>query len=86
MWLVTTVLFVPLGKRSNSRSEMFYKIDPLKNLAILTGKQLYWKFFLINFIKKRLRRRCFLANFAKCLSTVFYIEHLPFIILFRNFM
>ena len=32
MWLVTTVLFVPLGKRSNSRSEMLYKIDPLKNL------------------------------------------------------
>ena len=25
MWLVTTVLFVPVGKRSNSRSQMLTK-------------------------------------------------------------
>ena len=52
-FLAYTVLFVPVGKRSNSRSQMFCKIDALKNPAILTGKRLGWRFFLINFIKKR---------------------------------
>ena len=81
------LLFVPVGKRSNSRLQMFYKIDPLKDLdAMFTGKHLYWRFFLINFIKKRLQLRCFPVNIAKCLSTAFCIEHLPFIIFFRNFM
>ena len=79
------MLFIPLGKRSNSRSEMFYKIYPLKNLAILTGKHMCWRFFLINFIKKRLRPRCFPVNFAKCLSTVFYIVFLNHcFVFFRN--
>ena len=80
------MLFVPVEKRSNSRSQMFCKIDALKNLAIFTGKHLRWRFFLINFIKIRLQHRCFPVNIAKCLSTAFYIEHLPFIMLFRNFM
>ena len=77
---------VRVGKRSNSRSQMFYKIDALKNLAIFTGKHLCWRFFLINFIKKRLQHRCFPMNIANCLSTGFYKEQLPFIMLFRNFM
>ena len=63
---------VPVGKHPNSRSQMFY--DALQNLAIFTGKHLCWRFFLINFIKKRLQHRCFPANVAKCLSTVFHIE------------
>ena len=84
--LATTVLFVPVGKCSNSRSQIFCKIDALKNLAIFTGKHLVWRFFLINFIKKRHQHRCFSVNVAKCLSTAFYIEHITFIILFRNFM
>ena len=75
MWLVTTVLSVPVGKRSNSLSQLFYKIDPPKNLAIFTGKHLCCRFFLVNFIKKRPRHMCFPMNIAKCLSTVF-----------RNFM
>ena len=74
MWLVTTV--VPVGKQSNSRSQMFYKIDALKNLAIFTGKHLCWRFFLINVIKKRLQHRCFPVNIAKCLSTAFYMEYI----------
>ena len=65
---------VPVGKHSNSRSQMFY--DALQNLAIFTGKQLCWRFFLINFIKKRLQHRCFPVNIAKCLSTAFYIEYI----------
>ena len=35
MWVVTTV--VPVGKHSSRRSQMFYKINALKNLAIFTG-------------------------------------------------
>ena len=66
MWLVTTVLFVLVGKHLNSRTQMFYKTDALKNFAIFTGKHLYWRFFLINFIKKRLQRRCFPVNIKKC--------------------
>ena len=67
---------VPVGKHSNSRSQKFYKINALKNLAIFTGKHLCWRFFLINFIKKRLQHRCFPVNIAKCLSTAFYIEYI----------
>ena len=54
---------------------MFYKIDAFKNLAILTGKHLCWRFFSINFIKKRLQYWCFPASIPKCLSTAFNIEH-----------
>ena len=45
----------------------------------LTGKHLCWRFFLINFIKKRHQHRCFPVNITKCLSTAFYIDHIPFI-------
>ena len=55
---------------------MFYKIDALKNLAIFTGKHLCWRFFLINFIKKRLQHKCFPVNIAECLSTAFYVEYI----------
>ena len=51
--------------------------------------------FLINFIKKRLQRRCFPVNIAKFLRTAFFIKHrggcfwslpLPFkIIIKKNF-
>ena len=63
-----------------------YKIDALKNLAIFTGKHLRWRFFIINFIEKRLQHKCFPMNIAKFLGTAFYIKHLPFIMLFRIFM
>ena len=66
---------VRVGKHSNSRSLTFYKTDALKNLAIFTGKHLCWRFFLINFIKKRQQLRRFPVNIAKCLSTAFYVEY-----------
>ena len=73
-------------KHSNKRSQMFYKTDALKSLAIFTGKHLCWRFFLINFIKKRLQHRCFPVKIAKCLSTAFYIEHfVPIHYTFQNF-
>ena len=39
MWLSPTVLFVPVGKRSNSRPQMFLKIDALKNLATIISQE-----------------------------------------------
>ena len=39
MWLVITMLFLPVGKRSNSRSQMFGKIDTLKNLTIIISQE-----------------------------------------------
>ena len=48
---------------------MFCKADALKDLAVFTAKHLYWRFFLINFIKKSLQHRCFTVNMTKCLST-----------------
>ena len=53
----------------SSRSQMLFKMSALK---YITGKQLCWSLFLIklqaqacNFIKKKLKRRCFLVKFAK---------------------
>ena len=40
------ILFSLLNHRS-SRSQMFFKIDALKNFANFTGKQLCWSLFLI---------------------------------------
>ena len=79
VWFTSYVAFyycvVPVGKHSN-RSQLFYKIDALENLVIFTGKPLCWRFFLINFFKKRLQQRRFPVNIAKCLSTAFYIEYI----------
>ena len=65
MFLV--MLLAHVGKRSNSRSQMFSKTGVLKNFAIFTGKNLCWSLFLIKFqdwrpaflFKQRLQRRCF---------------------------
>ena len=38
-----------LGQSISSRSQMFLKIDVLKNLASFTGKHLCWSLFLIKF-------------------------------------
>ena len=68
--------------RSN-RLLMFFEIGVLKNFASFTGKHLCWSLFFnkaagcrpataCNFIKKRLKHRCFHVNFPKLLR----IEHL----------
>ena len=46
---------------------VFLKIDVANNVAKFTGLQ------TCNFIKKRLRHRCFPVSFAKVLRTPFYI-------------
>ena len=65
--------------RSNSRLQIFFKTDVLKNFAIFTGKHLCWSCFLIKFqywrpaflFKKRLQHRNFYVNIAKFLRTAF---------------
>ena len=82
--LLLLCYFAPVRKRSNSRSQMFYKIDALKNLAVFPGK--HYKLYYNKLYKKILQHRFIPVNIAKCLSTAFFIEHLLFIILFQNFM
>ena len=57
------------GKSRNSRTKVFFKIGVLKNFSALTGKHLCQSLFFnkktCNFIKKRLRHRCFPVKLAK---------------------
>ena len=60
----------------NAAPDVLYKKGVLKNFALFTRKNLCWRLFLItlralacNFIKKRLRRRCFPVNIANFLRT-----------------
>ena len=62
----------------NSRSQMFFKKDFLKNFAIFTPKNLCCSLFftkpsnlkVCNFIRKKLQH-CFAENFTKFLRTAF---------------
>ena len=72
----------------SSRSEMFFKIDILKNFAIITGKHLCWSPFLIKLhtwrsaaLLNRDSHRCFHVDFSKCLRTAFFIKHLRWLLL-----
>ena len=51
----------------SSCSQMFFKIDVLKNFAIFTGR--------------RFQHSCFPVNIAKFLKTAFFIEHLRWLLL-----
>ena len=66
------------GEYKSSRPEVFCKNGVLKNFAKFIGKH-DWK--TCNFIKKRLQHRCFPVNFAKFLRTLFFIEHLWWVLL-----
>ena len=77
-----------------NRPQMFFKTGVLKTFAILTGKHLCWILKACNFIKKRLKHRCFSVNTAKFLRTSFFhrtslnkclcsFDCLPFILLFH---
>ena len=80
--IFVVMLLALVGKRSNSRSQMFSKAGVLKNFAIFAGKNLCWSFFLIEFqdwrptflFKKRLERRCFSVNIAKFLRAAFLLK------------
>ena len=55
----------------SSHSQMFFKIGSLKNLQYSLENT------LINFIKKRLRHRCFPVDISNFLKTALFIERLP---------
>ena len=76
----------------SSRPEVFCIRGVLRNFTKFTGKHLCQTFLFNNvaglrpatLLKKRLWRRCFPVNFVKFLRTPFFIEHLWWLLLFRN--
>ena len=75
-------LYKILFRSSYQRCSMKKRV--LRNFAKFTGKRLCQSLFFnkvaglqaCNFIKKRLRHKCFSVNFAQFLRTPFVIEHL----------
>ena len=67
-----------------SLSQMFFKLDALKNFGNFTGKKPMLESFpnrvaglkVCNFIKKRLQHRCFPVKVHKFLITPVFKEHL----------
>ena len=55
----------------SSRTQIFFKIGVLRNFTIFTGKHLCWS----------LEQGSFPVNIAKLLRTVFFIEHLWWLLL-----
>ena len=90
MFLV--MLLAHVGKRSNSRSQMFSKTGVLKNFAIFTGKKpvlkpLFGKVSGLKgcvFIQKETPTQVFFCEYYKIFKNSFFIEGL-FIKPFRNF-
>ena len=64
-------VFLTIHNFTNYKSYWLRSIKKaiLKNFAIVTGKQLCWGLFLINFIQKTLQRRCFHLKIAKFFRT-----------------
>ena len=64
-------------------SEIAVRKCSSKHFAIFTGKHHCWSPFLIKLQALRLlRHRCFPVNIAKFLRTVFFMEHLWWLLLF----
>ena len=65
------------------RSQMFFKIDALKNFANFTVKNLCWSLYLIKLQPKglQLQHRCFPVKFHKFLRAPFFTEHLRWLLL-----
>ena len=78
--ILLVMLFAHVGKRSNSRSQMFFRTSFLKNFAIFTGKYLCWSLFLIRFqdwrpaflFKKRLQHRFSFCQYCKIFKNGFF--------------
>ena len=76
----------------SSRPEVFCRKGVLRNFAKLTGKHLSQSLLFTKaaslrpatLLEKRLWRRCFPVNFVKFLRTLFFTEHLRWLLL--NFM
>ena len=73
----------------SSRPEVFCKKDLLRNFAKFIGKHLCHSLFFnkvaglrpATLFKKRLWHRCFPVNFVKFLRTLFFTEHLWWLLL-----
>ena len=60
----------------------------MRNFPKFAGKHLYQSFVFnkvtslrsATLLRKRIRHRCFPVNFAKCLRTAFFIEHLRWLL------
>ena len=76
MWLATIMLFAAVGKRLNSPSQMFYKIDALKNLVIFTGK--HYKLYYNKLYLKDTPTQVFSREYCEKFKYNFFIEHLLF--------
>ena len=77
----------PLSSSRSSCSQMFFKIDVLRNFEIFAGNTyvgvlIYVGFQAWNFIKKRLQQRCFPFNIAKFLKIAFFCGTLWWLPLF----
>ena len=76
-----------LEKYRSSRPEVFCKKDVLRNFAKFIAKHLYLSLFFsyrprpATLLKKRLWQWCFPVNFVKFLRTLFYIQHLWWLLL-----
>ena len=73
----------------SSRPDVFCKKDVLRDFTKSTGKHLCQSLFFnkvaglrpATLLKKRLWYRCFLVNFVKFLRTLFFSEHLRWLLL-----
>ena len=73
----------------SSRPKVFCKKSVLENFVKFIGKHLCQSLFFnkvtglrsTTFLKKRLWHRCFPVNFRKFLRTLFFIEHLRWLLL-----
>ena len=88
---ISVFWFQPLYRRKieiqfffkSSRSHVFFKIDAMKNFAILTGKHLCWSLILIKFqtwrpeslLKKDFNIGVFLWILQNFQEQLFYVEH-----------
>ena len=69
-FLVNRKLLNMCLKSRNSRSQLFFKIDVLKNFAIFTGKHLSWNLFLIK--QQAFSRAAASANGQLCQGIVLF--------------
>ena len=90
--VLLVMLFIHVGKRLSSSSQIFFKTGVFKNFTIFTGKHLCWSLYLIKlqdwrlvFSLKETPTEVFSYEYCKTFKNSSFMEHL-FVILFRNFI
>ena len=89
----TSLYFLVVAQHRSSHSQMFSKIDFLKNIAIFIEKQLCWSLLFnkvaglrpVTLFKKRLQHWCFPANIVKLLRTPFLYKTPPVVASDNNY-